>query len=93
MLSSSDRFPNMSDVAAELGMSTRTLRNRLGREGTSYRRLLDAVRCTLASELLATTPLSVDEIAAHLGYADPGAFVAAFKRWRGVSPHGYRARV
>jgi AraC-like DNA-binding protein len=83
-------FPTMSAVAAELGMSTRTLRNHLTREGSSYRSLLDQVREAMASELLATTRLPIDAIATRLGYSDPSSFVSAFKRWRGVSPRGYR---
>jgi AraC-like DNA-binding protein len=83
-------FPSMKCVAAELGMSTRTLRNRLGREATSYRKLTEEIRATLAAELLGTTRMSVDEIARRLGYADTSSFSMAFKRWKGVPPRGYK---
>jgi AraC-like DNA-binding protein len=83
-------FPQMETVAAELGMSARTLRNQLRREATSYRELLEEIRETLAEELLSTTRLTIDEIAGRLGYADTSSFVLAFKRWKGVSPRGYK---
>ena len=82
-------FPAMRTVAAELGMSTRTLRNQLAREATSYRRLLEQTRELLAEELLSNARLGVDEIAARLGYHDTSSFVSAFKRWKGVPPRGY----
>jgi AraC-like DNA-binding protein len=83
-------FPSMKTVAAELGMSTRTLRNQLGRETTSYRELVEEIRQTLAEQLLSASHLTVDEIAQRLGYADTSSFIMAFKRWKGVSPRSYK---
>jgi AraC-like DNA-binding protein len=83
----------MPSVAAELGMSPRTLRNRLGREGTSYRELVEEVRRGMAEQLLAANNLTLDEIAERVGYADTSSFIAAFKRWSGVAPGKYRTRV
>jgi AraC-like DNA-binding protein len=79
----------MKSVAAALGTSTRTLRNQLSRESTSYRKLVDELREALAEQLLATHT-SIDEIARRLGYADASSFISAFKRWKGVAPGGYR---
>jgi AraC-like DNA-binding protein len=72
-------------------MSTRTLRNRLRRESTSYREIVEAIRQALAEDLLSTTEMAVDEIAQRLGYSDTSTFVAAFKRWKGVPPRSYRS--
>ena len=83
-------FPGMDTVAQELGMSTRTLRNRLRRESTSYREIVEALRRSLAEELLSTPGMAVDEIAQRLGYADTSTFIAAFKRWKGIPPRSYR---
>jgi AraC-like DNA-binding protein len=83
-------FPSMSVVAAELGMSTRTLRNQLQRESTSFREIVDQLRQALAEELLAASATTVDEIAQRLGYAETSAFIAAFKRWKGMPPRGYK---
>ncbi|HEY8516427.1 MAG TPA: AraC family transcriptional regulator [Candidatus Binatia bacterium] len=85
------RGNDMEGVAAELGMAPRTLRRRLAAEGTSFRRLLDEVRETLAEEML-THRMTVEEVAERLGYAEASSFVHAFKRWKGVPPGLYRDR-
>jgi AraC-like DNA-binding protein len=85
-------FPSMQTVAAELGMSARTLRNRLAREETSYRELIEHAREALAEQLL-TAGMTMDAIAERLGYAETSSFVTAFKRWKGVPPHRYRQEV
>jgi AraC-like DNA-binding protein len=89
IISQPGEFPSMQTVAEELGMSTRTLRNRLGREGTSYRELLEQVREALAEQLLASE-MTIDAIAQRLGYTDTSSFTAAFKRWKGVPPRDYK---
>ncbi len=73
----------MSEVAAALAISERTLRRQLRDEGVGYRELLDEVRSALAATLLdgrATMPL--EAVAARLGYADAVAFAHARARWR-----------
>jgi AraC-like DNA-binding protein len=74
----------MPAVAAAAGLSERTLRRRLAAEGTSYQRLLDEVRETLALELLGTLP--VKDVAVRLGYAEASSFILAFRRWTGRTP-------
>jgi AraC-like DNA-binding protein len=81
----------MTGVAAELGLTERSLRRRLTAEGTSYQALLDEVRSALARSLLggrATIPVA--GVAARLGYADAAAFTRAFHRWTGTTPAAYR---
>lgn len=80
----------IAEVADALNLTERTLRRHLADEGTSYRRLLEETRETLASELLRTTCLSVEQIASQLGYAESASFTRAFVRWRGTSPGRYR---
>jgi len=80
----------MVETAAALGVSERTLRRRLTAAGTSYQRLLDEVRGSLAEELLGTGRLSVEEIGLRLGYAEASSFIAAHRRWTGETP-GARA--
>jgi AraC-like DNA-binding protein len=80
----------MAAVADRLGVSERTLRRRLAADGTSYQRLLDEVRASLADELIGTGRLSVEEIAVRLGYAEASSFIAAHRRWTGETP-GARA--
>jgi AraC family transcriptional regulator of arabinose operon len=59
--------------------------------GMSPKKYYDAVRIEMASHLLRTTPLSMIEIADHLGYASPYHFCRAFSTARGISPSGFRA--
>ncbi|MFD5177960.1 AraC family transcriptional regulator [Nocardia sp. NPDC058379] len=82
--------PTIEVVARELGTSPRTLRRRLTEAGTGFRALVDEVRCTLAEEMLTGTPLSIDDIAIRLGYAEATPFIHAFKRWTGTTPSAYR---
>jgi AraC-like DNA-binding protein len=82
--------PAMQAMAAELYLSVRTLRRRLQEEGTSYMELCDEVRRTFAEELLALPQLSVEQIAERLGYSEAAAFIHAFKRWTGKTPHAFR---
>jgi len=86
LVSASGPPPSIDVVAAELSMSERTLRRRLGDGGTSYRALLAEVRLTLAEQMLSTGALSVDDVALRLGYAEATPFIAAFKRWTGATP-------
>jgi AraC-like DNA-binding protein len=91
ILRTSGQIADMKAVAMDLGMSTRTLRNQLKRETTSYRELVEEIRQTLSEQLLATKELTVDQIAERVGYADSSSFIAAFKRWKGVAPGEYRS--
>ena len=80
------------DVARELNVSERTLRRRLAEERTSHRLLLEEARREVAIRLLGEQRLSIDEVAYHLGYAQPSSFQRAFKRWTGMPPATFRVR-
>ena len=43
--------------------------------------------------LMRRSKMSVPEIAAELGYADPSAFYRACVEWTGAAPRAYRARL
>ncbi len=79
-------------IAAELGMSERTLRRQLRLRGQSYRKILDEVRRERALALIEQGVHNVTDIAQRVGFADTSAFARAFRRWTGVAPHAYRAR-
>ncbi|WP_222932756.1 AraC family transcriptional regulator [Nocardia yunnanensis] len=85
-------IPDQAAVAAELFVSPRTLSRRLNEEGTSFRALLDEVRQALSEELLDHTPMTTEQVAARLGYAEAASFIRAFRRWQGCPPQEYRAR-
>ena len=79
-------------IAAQLGMSERSLSRRLTEEGTSFGEVLDHLRRRLALQYLEDDRLSIKQIAWFLGYSEPGAFNHAFKRWTGTSPGQTRNR-
>jgi len=83
---------NVSAVAAATGcgMSLRTMQRRLASRAVTYERLLDETRRDIAQRLLATSPLSIAEIAYHCGYGDPANFHRAFLRWADETPSAYR---
>lgn len=84
------RVPNMEAIAAELCMTSRTLRRKLESQGCSFRSLADDVRCDLAKELLTRTGLDIGQIAERLSYSDASSFSQAFRRLTGISPSVYR---
>jgi AraC-like DNA-binding protein len=79
-------------IAKRLAMHPRTLHRRLREEGTTLRTLLDTMRRDLAGRHLATSQLTIAEIADRLGFSDPTAFNKAFRRWTGDSPRAFRRR-
>lgn len=83
-------MPDMTQVAQALHMIPRTLRRRLLHENTRFSELRDEARQTLAEQYLSGLGLSVDQVAARLGYAEASSFIKAYKRWHGVTPHAYR---
>lgn len=85
--------PDKTVIAAQLGMSERTLQRRLQEEGTSFQEILDDTRHYLARELLRNTALALGDVASQLGFAEPSAFFRAFKKWEGCTPGQYRAGV
>lgn len=82
--------PPQIEVAAALGMTSRTLQRKLAETRTTYRDLLNDTRHALALEYLGLKTYSVSEIAYLLGFAEVSAFTRAFRRWTGTSPSGWR---
>lgn len=93
LVRNSAAMPDMEAIAETLCLTARTLRRRLAAEGTTFIDLRDEVRLALAEDYLLRPNLAVEEIAAQLGYATPTSFINAFKRWKGVTPLGYRKRI
>jgi AraC-like DNA-binding protein len=90
VLSANGAVPTLSQVAARLFLSTRTLRRRLEDAQTSYQEIVGETRRDLAVGYLTHTSLSTGAIAEVLGYSDTANFRQAFKRWTGESPQRYR---
>lgn len=80
-------------VAALMGMSPRTLQQRLADEGSSFVALQDEVRHKLALQYLADPMLSLGQIAVLLNFSDASAFYRAFRRWTGGVPGDYRRTI
>lgn len=85
-----DGEPAMEEVAAELGMSARTLQHRLRQQGMTFQEVFDGLRRSLAELYLRDDALSLTEIALLLGFAEQSSFTRAFRRWRGMSPAAWR---
>lgn len=79
-------------IAAQLCMSSRSLRRHLQHSGHSFQSLVDAQRQATAKELLSENRRTVQEIAITLGYNDASSFSRAFKRWESVSPKEYQQK-
>ncbi len=77
-------------IASFFGLHERTLRRRLGEEGTSVRRVVDDERRHLAQDLLGNTRLRISEISSVLHYSDPASFARAFRNGAGMSPRQWR---
>jgi AraC-like DNA-binding protein len=77
---------SMDTVAAKLGQSRQTLFRQLKDEGTTFEKVLDALRRQMALDYLAGKKVSVNETAYLVGFSDPASFSRAFKRWTGKSP-------
>lgn len=85
--------PRREDIASSLAMADRTLQRRLHEEHTSFQQLLDDARRDLAQKYLAEARYTLGQVADLLGFADQSNFFRANKRWFGVSPGQYRARL
>jgi AraC-like DNA-binding protein len=82
---------SIEEVAHELAMSTRSLRRQLAAEGTSYLRLVDAMRRDQAVRLM-DDACQLKAVAHAVGFSDPRGFRRAFKRWTGLTPRQFRDR-
>ncbi|MBK8995326.1 MAG: AraC family transcriptional regulator ligand-binding domain-containing protein [Myxococcales bacterium] len=85
-------FVALPVAARALGVSTRTLKRRLAEQQTTFSGVQDDVRRGRALVLLNDPRISLDEIAARLGYSDTANFSRAFRRWTGATPGEVRAR-
>jgi AraC-like DNA-binding protein len=78
-------------VAAELGVSLRTLHRRLQAQRAGFSEILDAERDRRAQQYLLQGQ-SIAVIAKRLGFASAGAFRKAFRRWTATTPSEFRQR-
>jgi AraC-like DNA-binding protein len=81
----------VDQVAAQLGMSARSLQRRLDEEGLQFASLLNGVRQELATAYLTGSTRPVTSVAAMLGYSSPSSFTRWFAGSFGMSPQVWRA--
>jgi len=85
------RQVSVREMARATATSPRTLARRVAQAlGTTPLRFAQRVRVARAVHLLDTTSLSVDEVAARVGYADAAAFRRVFRRETGDAPAARR---
>jgi AraC-like DNA-binding protein len=82
--------PDFDQLAAELNLTTATLRRRLHEEGASYQGIKDQLRRDLAISYLSHSDRNVMDIALELGFSERSAFHRAFRKWTGASPGEFR---
>lgn len=80
----------LDTVAAELNISSRTLRRRLSDSGVKFQELVDRARLAEALDLLNRSDMPISEISSRVGFQDPSNFRRAFKRWTGQAPNQLR---
>jgi AraC-like DNA-binding protein len=83
--------PTQAEIAEMLGMSERTLRRQLRKEGYSYKEILAQLlrTCSLEQIVLARRPAEV--VAKELGFANLGRLSQAYRQWTGqtLTPSGH----
>lgn len=82
--------PGLAEVAAQLGISPRTLQRRLAGLNLTHSQLVIQARVTTACQRLAQPNVHISEIAREIGFATPSAFSRAFQSWTGTSPRDFR---
>jgi transcriptional regulator GlxA family with amidase domain len=82
----------LEEIAAQAGMSTRTLNRRFREQtGSTPLQWLLRARIRQAQYLLEATDHPIDRIAGQVGFGSPTAFRDRFKRVVGTSPAAYRS--
>jgi AraC-like DNA-binding protein len=79
------------DVAAILGLQSRTLQRRLEAEGTTFADVRESVLRRVAYRFLCETDLPVTQIASVLGYSEQAGLTRAARRWFNATPTQVRA--
>ena len=74
---------SIEDIAATLGISSRTLQRNLTAEGTKFNQELQNVQKILAFGYFKNPDMTTDDVAYLLGYSEVSSFSRAFKKWTG----------
>jgi len=82
--------PSVTELAASMHMSERSLRRRLADMDVNVRDLLAQVRIETARCLLLDPDRSASEVADLVGFSSPENFRRAIRRWTGACPSALR---
>lgn len=82
---------SLGDVAAAVGLTPGHLTTVVGRKtGRTVQQWITERRMVEARRLLVDTELTVETVAARVGYRDPGYFARRFRNVHGASPREWR---
>lgn len=81
---------SIEHCAKKLGSSVRTLQATLSDNGLRFSDILERQRVELAKTYLEQGEMTLDDVAAMLGYSEQSSFGRAFKRWTGSTPQHFR---
>ena len=80
----------IEDIAASLGISSRTLQRNLTAEGTKFNQELQNVQKILAFSYFKNPEMTTEDVSYLLGYSEVSSFSRAFKKWTGQTISEYR---
>lgn len=83
---------DMASIASCMDINPKKLQRLLKDEDTSYSKILDETRRSLADRLLLDSDIAIGRIARALDYQSTEAFIAASQRWFGIAPSKYRSQ-
>ncbi|MFY7867089.1 GlxA family transcriptional regulator [Roseateles sp.] len=87
------QIPSVAALAQQLGLSTRTLSRRVHQAtGKSTLALIHSVRLQRARLLIESSTLSIEEVAAQVGYEDATALRRLMRKLQGQAPSQLRKR-
>ncbi len=81
---------DLDAIAARLGVSRRTLQQRLNAEGARFRDIGLRVRIDCAKGMLSSGEAPIAQVALAVGYSDQAHFTRAFKLMSGLTPQAFR---
>ncbi len=81
-----------AEIAALLGMHSRTMQRRLHPEGLTFESIRDEVYKGAALQFLHETDMPLNQIAGALGFSQQSALTRACQRWFASTPSRIRAR-
>lgn len=81
----------IEEVAEKLHCAPITVRRRLAKENTSFQKLKDEYRKSMALHLLADPRITIAEVSCRVGFSDSAGFYKAVKKWTGQTPTELRS--